>query len=81
MLMTSHLEQKGLVHHQECLIPTSSDLVLPFRLMRITSEMLHLYLRGLLINRHFLTATSQNGLPTRIGITFFPTLMSLIRIW
>ena len=38
MLMTSHLEQKGLVHHQECSISTSSDPMLPFRLMRITSE-------------------------------------------
>ena len=81
MLMTSHLDKKGLVHHQECSIPTSLDPMLPFRLMRITSEMLHHYLRGLLINCHFLTLTSQNSLPTRIGITFSPTLMTLMTIW
>ena len=36
-------KKKGLVLHQECAIPTSSDPMLPFRLMRIISKMLHHY--------------------------------------
>ena len=46
MSMISHLKQKGLVPHQEYLIPTSLDPMLPFRLMRIISEMLHHYITG-----------------------------------
>ena len=44
---------KRTVHHQECSIPKSSDPMLPFRLMRIISEMLHHYRKDLLINCHF----------------------------
>ena len=72
MSMTSHLKQKGLVPHQECSTPPSSDPILPFRLMRIISEMLHHYWKDLLINRHFMKLTFHNGLPIRIGITFSP---------
>ena len=32
-------KKKGLLPHQECSIPTSSDPMLPFKLMRIISEM------------------------------------------
>ena len=81
MSMTSHLKQKGLVPHQECLIPTSSDPMLPFRLMRIISEMLHHYWKDLLINFHFMTLKFHNGLLTRIGIVFSSIWMKLIRIW
>ena len=38
MLMNSHLDQKGLIHHQECSIPPSLDPMLLFSLMRITSD-------------------------------------------
>ena len=60
---------------------TSSDPMLPFRLMRIISEMLHHYWKDLLINPHFMTLTFQNGLPIRIGITFSSIWMKLMRIW
>ena len=43
MLMTTHLKQKGLVLHKKDLIPTNSDPMLPFSLMRIISKMLHHY--------------------------------------
>ena len=81
MSMTTHLKQKGLVLHQEFLIPTSSHPMLPFRLMRIISEMLHHYWKDLLTNRHFMTLTFQNGLLTRIGIIFSQIWMKLMRIW
>ena len=45
--MISHLKQKGLVPYQECSIPTSLDPILPFRLMRIISGMLHHYWKRL----------------------------------
>ena len=72
MSMTSHLKQKGLVPDQECSIPTSLDPMLPFKLMRIISEMLHHYWKDLLINCHFMTLKFHNGLLTRIGIFFSP---------
>ena len=81
MSMTTHLKQKGLDLHQECSIPISLDPMLPFRLIRIISEMLHHYWKDLFTNRHFMTLTFQNGLPTRIGITFSPIWMKLMRIW
>ena len=59
MSMTTHLKQKGLVLHQECSIPRSSNPMLPFRLMRIIFEMLHHYWKDLLTNRHFMTLTSK----------------------
>ena len=77
----SHLNQKGLVPHQECSIPTSSNPMLPFRLMKIISEMLHHYQKDLLINFHFMTLKFHNGLLTRIGIIFSPIWMKLMRIW
>ena len=80
MSMTSHLKQKGLVPHQECSIPTSLDPILPFRLLRIISEMLHHYWKDLLINCHFMTLKFHNGLLTRIGIIFSPIWMKLMRI-
>ena len=81
MSMTTHLKQKGLVLHQERSIPTSSNPMLPFRLIRIIYEMLHHYWKDLLTNRHFMTLTFENGLPIRIGITFSLIWMKLMRIW
>ena len=52
--------------------PNNSDPMQPFRLMRIISEMLHHYLKDLLINFHFMTLKFNNGLLTRIGIIFSP---------
>ena len=45
--------------------------MLPFRLMRIISKMLHHYWKDLLINFHFMTLEFLNGLLTRIEIIFY----------
>ena len=57
------------------------DPMMPFSFMRIISEMLHHYWKDLLTNHHFMTLTFQNGLLTRIGISFSPIWMKLMRIW
>ena len=81
MLMTAHPSQKEPDHRQECMIPTSSDPLLPFRPMRIISEKPHHWLKGLLTSRLSVKPTFPYGLPTRIGTSFSSTLMKHTRTW
>ena len=45
------------------------------------SETPNFYLKGVLISHLYLTLTSLNGLPQKIGTTFSPHLMIPMRIW
>ena len=65
MLMTSPLGQKGPIHHQECVIQTSSDPMLPFRPMRNISEKPHHWLKKLLTSSLSTTPTFPYGLPLK----------------
>ena len=81
LLMTSPLGQKGPVHHQECMIQTSSDPMLSFRPMRNISEKQHHRLKELFTSRLSMTPTFPYGLPPRIGTTFSLTLMMRTSTW
>ena len=52
-----------------------------FQDYEIYFSMLCCWLKGLLIRHLFLKQKSLNGLPPRIGTTFFPTLMMHMRTW
>ena len=81
MSMNHHLDQRGPVHHQAYSTQTSFDPMLPFRHMRSISELLHHYLKGLLINLRCSIPTFLNALRSKTGIIFSLILMMLMRIW
>ena len=81
MLMIFLLSQRGPDHQQEWMTLTSLDLMLLFRPMRNNLENPYCWLEGLLTNHLSWTLTSLNGLPPRIGTSFYPTLMMHTRIW
>jgi len=81
MLMIFLLGQRGPDHQRECMTLTIPDLMLLFSHMRNSLEKPHCWLKGLLTSRLFGTPTFLDGLPSRIGTSFSPTLIMHTRIW